>query len=165
MGSDTPAQDNAPVRPIFEARLTPHRSLSRTGSRILFAVLVAGALVQAVPMVIFGAWPVGWFFGLDLVLIYICFRINFARAQCAEEVILSREELTLRRLGWRGDRQERRFNPFWVRLKTIEDEDFGVQRVLIVQRAEEVEVGSFLAPFEKADFARAFGGALAKARA
>ena len=164
MAFDSAASALTPDQPIFEAHLRPHRSLSPLGFRIVMALVIAGALVQAVPMMMIGAWPVGWFFGLDILVLYICFRINFARAQQCEDVVLSRAALSIRRQSWRGQMSERRLNPFWVRLKTVEDEDFGVQRVLVVQRREEIEVGAFLAPFEKAEFAQAFGGALAKAR-
>lgn len=164
MAIDTAPGAFIPDQPVFAATLTPHRSLSPTGFRIVMALVIAGALIQAVPLVVLGAWPVGWFFGLDILILYGCFRLSFARARRSEEVVLSRVELLVRRFGWRGDVEEKRFNPFWVRLKIIEDEDYGTQKVLLVQRREEVEIGSFLAPFEKADFAKAFGGALAQVK-
>lgn len=154
----------APDQALFSATLTPHRSLSPLGFRLVMALLVAGALVQVVPMLVLGAWPVGFFFGLDILAIYLAFRISYARARRSEQVLLSRGELLVRRFGWRGDVDEIRFNPFWVRLKTVEDPDYGMQRIALVQRRQETEIGAFLAPFEKADFAREFGGALARAR-
>jgi uncharacterized membrane protein len=154
-----------PDQPVFAATLTPHRSLSPLGFRIVMAIIIAGALVQAVPMVVMGAWPVGWFFGLDVLILYLCFRLSFARSRRSEQVVLSRVELLVRKFGWRGDVDEKRFNPFWVRLRTEEDPDYGMQRLVIVQRRDEVEIGAFLAPFEKADFARQFGLALARVKA
>lgn len=154
----------APDQTLFSATLTPHRSLSPFGFRLVMALIVVGCLIQAVPMLLLGAWPVGFFFGLDILAIYVAFRISNARARRAEQVLLSRAELLVRRFGWRGDVDERRFNPFWVRLKTEEDPDYGMQRIALVQRRQELEIGAFLAPFEKADFARAFGIALARAK-
>lgn len=165
MAFDSAVTSHAPDHPVFEARLTPHRSLSPLGFRVVMALIVAGCAVQAVPLTLLGAWPVGWFFGLDVLALYICFRISFARTARAEEVLLMPSKLLIRKLGWRGDVRERVFNPFWVRLRTIEDEDYGVQRVLLEQRSEQVEIGAFLAPFEKADFARAFQSALTRLRA
>ena len=164
MITDSLSARPTPDQPIFSATLTPHRSLSPMGFRLVMGLVVAASLVQAVPMVLMGAWPVGWFFGLDVLALYICFRLSNARARRAEQVVLSRAELLVRRFGWRGDLDEIRFNPFWVRLKTEEDPDYGMQRIMLVQRREQLEIGSFLAPLEKADFAKAFGGALSEAR-
>lgn len=164
MATDSAPDAVLPDQPVFAATLTPHRSLSPTGFRIVMGVLILGALIQAVPMVVMGAWPVGWFFGLDILAIYICFRLNFARARRSEQVVLSRVELLVRKFGWRGEVNETRFNPFWVRLQTVEDADYGMQKLLLVQRRDEVEIGSFLAPFEKADFAKEFSGALARVK-
>lgn len=164
MTIDTASPQPTPDQPIFSATLTPHRSLSPLGFRLVMALVVVGALVQAVPMVMMGAWPVGWFFGLDVLALDIAFRISNVRARRTEQVVLSRAELLVRRFGWRGDLDEVRFNPFWVRLRTEEDPDFGMRRIVLVQRREQLEIGAFLAPFEKADFAREFGGALARAR-
>ena len=164
MATHSPSPAPAPDQTLFSATLTPHRSLSPLGFRLVMALIVAGSLVQVVPMVLMGAWPVGFFFGLDILAIYLAFRISNARARRAEQVLLTRAELLVRRFGWRGDVDEIRFNPFWVRLKTEEDPDFGMQRIALVQRRQELEIGAFLAPFEKADFAREFGGALARAK-
>lgn len=164
MATDTARRAAAPETPLFSATLTPHRSLSPAGFRAVMTLVALGALVQGVAMTLAGAWPVGWFLGLDVAIVYFCFRLSFARARRTEHIELSRVDLTIRRYGWRGEVSEIRFNPFWVRLRTVEDPDYGTQRVLISQRRQELEVGAFLAPFEKADFARALGGALARAR-
>lgn len=164
MTPDRPVASIAPDQPIFTATLTPHRSLSPAGMRIVLAVVAALSIVSAAPFIALGAWPVGGFFGADLALLYLCFRLNNAHARCSEQVILSRVELLVRKFGWRGDVAELRFNPVWVRLKTDNDPDYGMQRLAIVQRRQEIEVGAFLAPFEREDFARAFRGALHEAR-
>jgi len=153
-----------PETMLFSATLMPHRSLSPQGLWLLMGLVTLAAVVSAAPFVMMGAWPVGGFFGLDVALLYLCFRINNRDAQRYETVCLSRIELIVRRFSPRGEASERRFNPFWVRLKTDEDPDFGMTRLALVQRREEVEIGAFLAPFERADFADAFARALAEAR-
>lgn len=160
------AQGNVapPETVLFSATLHPHRSLSRTGLVLVMGFVGIASLISAIPFVIMGAWPIGGFFGLDFALLYICFRVNNARARAYEEVLLNRIELLIRKVCWRGRKVERRFNPFWVRLKTEEDEDYGMMRLAVVQRSEEIEIGACLAPFERADFAKSFGGALAEAR-
>ena len=150
--------------PVFAATLHPHRSLGPLGTRLLIGLFGVASLIAAIPFMLMGAWPVGGFFGLDIALLVICFRRNNARAREHEEVLLSRLELLVRKVSWRGRLDERRFNPFWVRLKTEEDPDYGMMRLAVTQRREEVELGTFLTPHERADFARAFGAALAKVR-
>lgn len=153
-----------PETALFSATLHPHRSLSRTGLYVVLGFVGALSIISAVPFIVLGAWPIGGFFGLDFALLYLCFRINNARARAYEEVLLSRIELIIRKVSWRGSMRERRFNPVWVRLKTVEDDDYGMIHLAVVQRTEEVEIGACLAPVERADFAKSFGGALAEAR-
>lgn len=167
MHGPTDSAGEAPTPPettVFSAALRPHRSLSRGGTILLLTLLGLISLVSAIPFILMGAWPVGGYFGLDFAVLYLCFRLNNARARAIEEVWLSRIELFVRKVTWRGAVTERRFNPFWVRLKTEEDPDFGMTRLALVQRREEVELGAFLGPEERAEFARAFGAALAGVR-
>ncbi|MCA0424639.1 MAG: DUF2244 domain-containing protein [Proteobacteria bacterium] len=163
--SDSAADRSLPPESIlFSATLHAHRSLGRLGTWLVLGFIGIVSITLALPFVILGAWPIGGFFGLDFAILYLCFRINNARARAYEEVVLRRIELLIRKVSWRGERTEQRFNPFWVRLRAEEDADFGVLRLAVVQRAEEIEIGAALAPHERADFARAFGRALADAR-
>ena len=66
---------------IFSALLTPHRSLNRTGFVVLMAVLSVISFAAGVVFLMLGAWPVVGFFGLDVLAIYIAFKINFGRAR------------------------------------------------------------------------------------
>ena len=52
--------------PFFNALLTPHRSLGRTGFTILMGTLVFGWLATGALFLSQGAWPVFGFFGLDV---------------------------------------------------------------------------------------------------
>ena len=54
---------------LFSARLTPHRSLNRTGFLVLMAFLVAVSFAAGVAFLLMGAWPVLGFFGLDVLVI------------------------------------------------------------------------------------------------
>lgn len=163
--SDSAAGRSLPPESVlFSATLYAHRSLGRAGTWLVLGFVGLFSVISALPFVILGAWPIGGFFGLDFAILYLCFRINNARARAYEEVVLKRIELLISKVSWRGQRSERRFNPLWVRLKADEDEEFGVLRLAVVQRAEEIEIGAALAPHERADFARAFGRALADAR-
>ena len=162
---DTGRRASAPPEtPVFAATLRPNRPLDRVGTGLVVGFVALVATITSIPFVVAGAWPVGGLFGLDVLALYIAFRISARRAQAYEEVVLSRIELLFRKVNWRGAAQEWRFNPFWVRLKTQEHGEFGLVRLAVVERGREVAVGGCLGPQEKQDFALAFSRALADVR-
>ena len=88
--------------PIFNALLTPHRSLGRTGFTILMGTLVFGWLATGALFLSQGAWPVFGFFGLDVLLVYVAFRLNYRAARAREEVWVSRTALDIRKTAPSG---------------------------------------------------------------
>src|ERR1700692_1517659 len=83
---------------LFSARLTPHRSLNRTGFLVLMAFLCAVSFVAGVAFLLMGAGPVFGFFGLDVLVIYWAFRVNFRRGDASEEITVTPSELRVRRI-------------------------------------------------------------------
>jgi len=149
---------------IFTALLTPHRSLNRTGFLVVMGILSVVSFVAGVAFLIMGAWPVVGFFGLDVLAIYVAFRINFRSARAYEEISVTASELRLRRVSHRGHVMEWVFNPLWVQIDQITHEEFGIERLYLVSKGRRVTVASFLGADEKASFAKALGAALAAAR-
>ena len=76
--------------PFFHALLMPHRSLGRTGFAVLMGALLFGWAATGAIFLAHGAWPVFGFFGLDVVLLYVAFRVNYRAARVREEVSVSR---------------------------------------------------------------------------
>lgn len=157
---DSPDRDEA----VFAALITPHRSLGKNAFRLVMTLVCLASVVSSVPFVVLGAWPVAGFFGLDLVALYVAFRINFRDGRAFEEVLLTPVQLLLRKVSARGEAREWRFNPLWTRLDRDTDPEFGVQRLALVSRGERVTLAQALSAAEKASFADALGGALAKAK-
>jgi uncharacterized membrane protein len=155
---------DACVRPVFSVIITPHRSLGQQAFRLVMTLVCIASIVSSLPFVIMGAWPVAGFFGLDLLALYIAFRINFARAGAFEQVILTPIELLLRQVSHRGREREWRFNPLWTRLEREVHHEFGVQRLALVSRGQSVTVGQVLSADEKARFGDALGRALAEVK-
>ncbi len=150
---------------IFSATLVPHRSLGRRGFLLLMGGI--GTLWFAISFYFWrlGAWPVIGFGGLDVLAIYVAFRLNYRSARAREEVAVSRTEIVVRKVTAAGRAQEFRFNPQWVRLEVEEVEDEGVVRVALRARDHRVAVGAFLNPEDRKSFAHAFGAAIATAKA
>ena len=149
---------------LFSARLTPHRSLNRTGFVVLMAFLSIVSFATGVAFLMMGAWPVLGFFGLDVLVIYWAFRINFRRAAASEEISVTPSELRVRRVSHRGHVVEWVLNPLWVQLDQKGDAEFGIERLYLLSRGRRVSVGSFLGPDEKASFAKALLAALQAAK-
>jgi uncharacterized membrane protein len=149
---------------LFSARLTPHRSLNRTGFLVLMAFLTAVSFAAGVAFLLMGAWPVFGFFGLDVLVIYWAFRINFRRATAIEEISVTPSELRVRRVSHRGHVVEWVLNPLWVRLDQKTHAEFGIERLYLVSKGRRVSIGSFLGPDEKASFAKALLAALQAAK-
>src|SRR5712664_405931 len=157
--------DQAADQPkLFSARLTPHRSLNRTGFLVLMAILSAVSFAAGVAFLLMGAWPVFGFFGLDVLVIYWAFRVNYRRADASEEITVTPSELRVRRISHRGHVVEWVLNPLWVRLDQKTHAEFGIERLYLVSKGRRVSVASFLGPDEKASFAKALLAALQTAR-
>jgi uncharacterized membrane protein len=149
---------------LFSARLTPHRSLNRTGFLVVMAFVSVVSFAAGVVFLMMGAWPVLGFFGLDVLAIYWAFRINFRRARASEEIRVTPSELYVRRVSHRGHVMEFRFNPLWVQLDRKTHAEFGIERLYLVSRGRRVAVAGFLGAEEKESFFKALMAALQAAR-
>jgi uncharacterized membrane protein len=150
---------------VFAAEIRPHRSLGPRGVAIVLAAFATLSAIVSVPFVLIGAWPVIGFLGLDVFALWLAFRFSFAQARACEQVVLTYVELMVRKISARGASREWRFNPLWVRIETESDVDFGMTRVAVAARGSQLDLGGALSPAERADFADAFGQALATAKA
>lgn len=149
---------------LFSARVTPYRSLNRTGFLVLMVFIGAVSFVAGIAFLLMGAWPVLGFFGLDMLVIYWAFRINFRSAEATEDILVTPTELRVRRVSHRGHVMEWALNPLWVQLEQTGDPEFGIERLYLVSRGRRVSIGYFLGPDEKASFAKALLAALQTAK-
>lgn len=150
--------------PLFRAELAPHRSLDRIGVRRVAALAAALALVPGTFFYVIGAWPVVGFMGLDVIALYWALTWSLGDRRIREEVALWRDRLLVSHLPRRGGMRRHRFNPFWVRFRVERDRFDRVTALALVSRGRRLEIGGFLGPEAKADFARDFTAALHRAR-
>ena len=149
-GPDSGSPEHGHDAPIFSAVLTPHRSLSPTGFLIFMLVLGGISFVSGMVFLMAGAWPIFGFFGLDVLLVYWAFRVNYRSAHAYEEVKVTASELTLRKVSHHGRISEWTLNPLWVRLDRDEHAEFGIERLYLVSRGRRLPIGGF--------FEETFGG-------
>ena len=135
--SESNAQAAIAAEPtLFSALLTPHRSLSSVGFVVLMSIVAVVSFTGGVVFYLVGAWPVGGFFGLDALLIYWAFRVNYRTADAYEEVTVTPSELRVRKVTHRGKVSEWSLNPLWTQLDREAHEDFGLMRLFLVSRGK-----------------------------
>ncbi len=150
-------------RTLFDAELTPHRSLSPRGFVILMSAVCAISFAAGLAFYLAGAWPVVGFLGADVLLIYLAFKINYRRGRLVERLHLTRDSLTVSRV-WPGGRSRSwEFQPYWLQVEMADPPRHDSQLVLR-SHGRSLVVGSFLTKEERAEVATALRTALTRVR-
>ena len=149
---------------LFDAVLTPHRSLSPAGFRLLIGALSAFGLAAGIAFLALGAWPVLGFFGLDIALLAWCFHANYRQGRQRERLRLTPDALTVERTNPAGAVERVRLPPWWLRVEIDESGERPGPLTLATHGRRET-VGAFLAPWERVEVADALRRALAPLRA
>ena len=148
---------------FFDAVLTPHRSLSPFGFRLLMGCLGLASLISGAFFVLRGAWPVGGYLGLDVLLVYLAFKASYRSARCYETIRLSAAALVVERVG-PGARQGRwSFQPYWLRVE-LDEPPGRSSRLSLSSHGRSLVVGAFLAAEERRALAAALAAALERQR-
>src|SRR4051812_49118767 len=122
MDTDKPLASDDRMQPVFAATIRPHRSLGQAGFRVLMVLCAAVSGVMALRFIALGFWPVSGFLGLDLIGLWIAFRVSYRSGRSFEEVVLTPIELMIRRVTHRGEAREWRLNPLWTKLHRETDD-------------------------------------------
>ncbi len=155
---------NATAGIFFERVLQPHRSLPMSGFRLLTLLLGLVSLAMGVGFMAIGAWPVCGFFGLDVALLYLAFRISYRSARQREILRLSGDDFTVEQVSVRGERVIWRFQPFWLRV-VIEERPNESSRLLVASHGRSLVIGDFLPAPTRRELASSLREALLRWRA
>ena len=151
-------------RVVFDAVLTPNRSLSPRGFVVLMCGICAISFTAGLFFFLVGAWPVVGFMGLDVLLIYLAFRINYRRGRMYETLRLTPRRLAVRRVDSWGEARQWSFQPAW--LQVLMDEPPGDDsRLILRSHGRSLAIGGFLTLEERVDLARTLRAAIAEALA
>jgi uncharacterized membrane protein len=161
--SSTASAVKAPDPPGFERVLLPHCSFPLRGFHLLMLGLGLISLAVGIGFVSIGAWPVTGFFGLDVAMVYIGFRINYRRARRREILRLAGDAFTVERISAHGSRRVWRFQPFWLRV-VLEERDAESNRLYVASHGRFLAIGDFLAPAARRELAATIREALARWR-
>ena len=161
---DDQSPHSGPAGPyLFDAVLTPHRSLSPRGFAILMTVIGLVGFCGGIAFLLIGAWPVFGFFGLDVALIYWAFKASYRSGRAHEIVRLTPRALTVERVDASGRAERWSFQPYWLRV-AIDDPPGHASQLTLSSHGRSLAIGSFLSPGERAEFATALRLALAECR-
>jgi uncharacterized membrane protein len=115
-----------PDNTLFSALIRPHCCLTHTHILWIVGGVTSAFAILSIPLLILGAWPVLGFMGLDVIALYIAFRVSVYRAQAYEEVALSPAVLHVRKVAPNGTSRDWTLNPRWLKIVRQVDEDYGV---------------------------------------
>jgi uncharacterized membrane protein len=144
--------------PIFEAVVTPHRSLGRRGVRLVGAAILASCIVNAALALLLGAWPVAIFAAAELGLALYLFRRG-AHTRAEERLVLTEARLTIQRWDRDGRASQLELPTAWMRV-ALEERPARVPALVLRGRFRPVEVGASLGEQEKRSLAAALREAL-----
>ena len=155
--------DHAGEPVLFDAILTPYRSLSPRGFAILMGTAGLIGFAFGAGFIALGAWPIFGFCGLEWLLFYVFFRLNYRAARLQERIRMTAQAVTVERKDPRGRVQSWSFQPYWLRVE-LDDPPAHESQLARASHGRRLTIGTFLSPVERQELARALRAALAGAR-
>jgi len=149
--------------PLLDLVVYPHRSLGPTGFLALMAVLCGCSFAVGLGFFLSGAWPVVGFLGVDVLVVYLAFRLNYRAARAYETVRLTPGALEVTKVDPGGRGRRISFQPYWLAVD-MDDPPRRHSRLTLRSHGRWLEIGGFLTPEEKLDLARRLRRALDEAR-
>ncbi|MGF1461836.1 MAG: DUF2244 domain-containing protein [Maricaulaceae bacterium] len=148
----------------MDAMITPNRSLSRSGFRVVVIALTAASVLAASLFVLLGAWPVAGFFGLDIALLAFALHHSLKAGNAWERVRVSADAVEITASDRRGEVRTWRAPAAWLKVR-LRDGPGETPEIRLCGHGLTVALGELLSPKERAPFAKALDTALKAARA
>ena len=148
---------------LFDAELTPHRSLPPRGFLLLMVGVGVISFGAGLAFFLAGAWPVIGFLGADVALVYFAFKISYRRGRLVERLHMTRDKLTVSRI-WPGGRQlSWEFQPAWLQV-LLDDPPRPDSPLVLRSHGKVLAIGSFLTRQERVEVAGALRQSLRRAQ-
>lgn len=160
----SPVHTRSPQPAGLHVVLTSHRSLGPTGFMVLMVLFGGVSFVTGAIFLTAGAWPVMAFFGIDVALVYLAFKLNYRSGRLHELVDLTPQSLTITRIHPSGARENFDFNPYWARV-ALEEWPDGRTDLRIASHGRDFPFARFLNDDERREFAGILRDALTANRA
>jgi uncharacterized membrane protein len=148
----------------LDALLTPNRSLSERGFAIGMAIVAVVFFLTGLMFWSLGAAPILAFFGLDMVAIWLAFRLSFNRQREQTRIIVTARTVRMHHRDIKGRTKEAEVPTAFARVEL--DEPLTPASWLRIEHGRTAWViGRFLTVDERRTFAGALRKALLAARA
>jgi uncharacterized membrane protein len=148
----------------MDAEIKPHRSLSKQGFRWVFGAIIAFNLITGCFFLFaLHAFPVPIFLGLDVLGVFLAFRLNYSGAGQIERVQISAREVRVLHQYGRRARTVWTSPTAFTRVK-LDDAGEHNSRVSMHLSGRSVIVGVALSPGERDELAAALEAAIKQAR-
>ncbi len=128
---------------LLNITVLPYRSLSKKGFRYLMLCVAAVFFSIGVFFWIIGAWPVFGFLGLDVLLLYYAFKMNYKSGEIFENLIIIKEKLLITRNFPSGKIQSWDLEPYWTKAELLKANSHN-HNLIIKSKNKVVMIGSFL---------------------
>ncbi len=144
---------------VFEAEVTPHRSLSPKGLRLVIGFVCSVSLCTTTLFWSLGAWPIAGFNGGEILLAMVLLRAHAKSTRQRELLLLSGQSLRILRTDAAGRASESSLQPGWLNV-TLQERPGRVPGLYLSARGQVVEVAALLGEPEKRDLAEALAAAV-----
>jgi len=155
---------NAPAETLYlDAVLTPNRSLSERGFAIGMAIVAVVFFLTGLMFWSMGAGLILGFFGLDLIAIWLAFRLSFRKQREQTHITVTARHIRMVHTDKKGRRREAEVPAGFARVEL--DEPLTPASWLRIEHGRTAWViGRFLTVEERKSFATALRNALRAAR-
>ena len=133
---------------LYKITLYPYRSLNKLGFFLLMFVLALFSFIAGIIFMLKGAWPVFGFFGLDVLLVYIFFKINFKSGKKKERILLTSNQLIIEFYESQKIVKSCFLNPNWLKINLVQLKN-QTSKLQISSINKAIIIGSFLRYQEK----------------
>jgi uncharacterized membrane protein len=152
-------QDEYADEIVFEAEVTPYRSLSPKGLRRVIGFVCAVSLCTTTIFWRLGAWPIAGFNGGEIALAMVLLRMHAKSRRQRELLLLTGSALRILRTDAQGRESERSLPPGWLNV-ILQERPGRVPGLYLAARGQQVEVAAALGEPEKRDLAEALTRAI-----
>ncbi|GEM_PF-227604 len=145
----------------FDAMAYPNRSLTRPGFMALMFVVIMVNIVSAVFYTALGAWPIAVFAAVDVVVVWLAFKISYRQGRLSERIMIIGDRLLVTRTAANGQQTCWSLPVYWTRLEYTLPMDHDDQIKLSLS-GDVLVLGRFLSPNERGELAQALDNAMQK---
>ncbi|MFZ8924238.1 MAG: DUF2244 domain-containing protein [Candidatus Puniceispirillaceae bacterium] len=162
-------ENSSKPQPLERLTIWPHRSLSPKGFTIVIGLLAGLLFTIGLGFFLAGAWPVIGFLGLELLIVWGAFKLNYRAAKVRETIETTTETLKVEHRDEHGNAAVSEFPVGWLRVQLSPPTAPAPsaryrQRVILSSHGVETEIGAFLHPIEKAKLRHEIDGMVARSR-